>query len=134
MWGFACKIAKNCRSCLSIFSGFFSFFYIVKILTYEQPFIWTIIHMFSYNTTVFYTATIYCSCMQSNYTEILHLIRSYTSYYLDPIPYSHGTTPKINIFLRYVSFTIAVCKSVQRLLQGLVFPLCKSFFIPYNSI
>lgn len=31
-----------------IFFGFFAF-YIVKNLTYEQPFIWTIIHMFSYN-------------------------------------------------------------------------------------
>lgn len=63
----------------------FFIFYIVKNLTYEQLFIWTTIHMFSYNIWHYVQKYILNLCNITN-TEKLHCCRSYPSYHPDPIP------------------------------------------------
>lgn len=94
------KIAGLAYLIFSVFA-----FYIVKNLTYEQLFIWTIIHMFSYNIWRYVQKYILNLCNITN-TETLHCCRSYPSYRPDPIPYNPTTiyyTPYNYISIMYIS-------------------------------
>lgn len=91
---FVCGLLARSPKIASLAYLIFSVFYIVKNLTYEQLFIWTTIHMFSYNIWRYVQKYILNLCNITN-TEILHCCRSYPSYRPDPIPCNPTTLSHI---------------------------------------